>query len=485
MARREPADSPGVSPIAARLARALYGLAWLLATPVIIGYLLARARRQPAYRAHWSERWALRWAPAPTGWAGARPVWIHAVSVGETRAAQPLIEALLDADPAQRILLTHMTPTGRATGYELFVTRWPDRVHQVYLPYDLGWAAGRFLARWRPSLGVLMETELWPALCAQAARRQVPLVIANARLSERSLARGLRWRALTVPALAGLQAVLAQTPADAQRLRRLGRDDVAVLGNLKFDTVPSAEAVALGRGWRAALAGGKVSAAVEAPAGSKPQDDGEPVRAGRPVLLCASTRDGEEVLLLRAWAAARADAERPRLLIVPRHPQRFDAVAEAIAATGLTMTRRSHEGWPQSAAQAEVLLGDSMGEMAAYVAMADAAIIGGSLLPFGGQNLIEPCALGVPVVVGPHTENFAQAAAEAIEAGAALRVADAAAAIDTALALLADPARQAAMGAAGTAFAQAHRGATRRTLGALGRWLLTQPDQRDGRAGTG
>jgi 3-deoxy-D-manno-octulosonic-acid transferase len=483
MARGDPGSGAGVPPIVARLARVLYGLAWLLATPLVIAYLLARARRQPAYRAHWAERWALRWSPAPAGWlttrgglagasaagASARPIWIHAVSVGETRAAQPLIHALLDADPSLRILLTHMTPTGRATGCELFATRWPDRVHQVYLPYDLGWAAGRFLARWRPRLGILMETELWPALCAQAARRGVPLVIANARLSERSLARGLRWRALTMPALAGLQAVLAQTPADARRLRMLGREDVAVLGNLKFDTVPSADAVALGRAWRAVLdAGGAVGAG----------GAGGAVGDNRPVLLCASTRDGEEVLLLRAWVAAMGDAPapRPRLLIVPRHPQRFDEVAEAVAAQGLTAMRRSQAGWPEVASRADVLLGDSMGEMAAYVAMADAAIIGGSLLPFGGQNLIEPCALGVPVVVGPHTENFAQAADEAIEAGAACRTADATDAIDTALALLADPAKRAAMGEAGTRFAHAHRGATQRTLQALAIWLRAQPD---------
>jgi 3-deoxy-D-manno-octulosonic-acid transferase len=454
---------PPVAPpsrLKARLALAAYGLAWLLAVPLVLGYLLARARRQPAYRAHWAERWALRWPAAPAGWAGARPVWIHAVSVGETRAAQPLIEALLASDPTLRILLTHMTPTGRATGHELFAARWPDRVHQCYLPYDLGWAAGRFLARWRPCLGILMETELWPALCARATRAGVPLVIASARLSERSLARGLRWRELTSPALAGLAAVLAQTPADADRLRRLGRAEVEVTGNLKFDIVPSADGVALGRGWRAAL--------------------GE-----RPIVLCASTRDGEEALLLGAWreamstsrspsapdSGAAATAPRPRLLIVPRHPQRFDEVARTIAQADCMLARRSAPGWPQAAAQADVLLGDSMGEMAAYVAMADAAIIGGSLLPFGGQNLIEPCALGVPVVVGPSTENFAQVADEAIAAGAALRVTDARQAVAAALALLSDPARRAAMGLAGTTFAQAHRGATQRTMAALRRWL--------------
>jgi 3-deoxy-D-manno-octulosonic-acid transferase len=428
----------------------LYGLAWRLGSPLAAAYLLWRSRAQPEYRQHWAERWALGPVnPAPVD-ANPALIWIHAVSVGETRAAQPLIDALLGADPARHILLTHMTPTGRATGEELFARRWAGRLQQCYLPYDTPGATARFLARWRPSLGLLMETELWPGLCAQAAARGLPLVLVNARLSERSLARGLRWRRLLGPALASLAAVLAQTPADAARLARLGRHDAPVLGNLKFDVAPSAERAALGRQWR--------------------QTCGE-----RPRVLCASTREGEEALLLAAWQRALAawpaepSSARPQLLLVPRHPQRFEAVAREIPQAGFRLARRSGGVWPD--AHADVLLGDSMGEMAAYHAMADVAIIGGSLLPFGGQNLIEACALGVPVVVGPHTRNFEQAAEEAVMAGAASRVADAGQAVDRALALVGDAAARAAMGDAGERFWQTHRGATQRTLAALVIWL--------------
>ncbi|MCX7271824.1 MAG: 3-deoxy-D-manno-octulosonic acid transferase, partial [Burkholderiales bacterium] len=241
----------------------MYRLAWILATPLAVAYLLWRARRQPEYRQHWRERWAL----APGRDDATRPVWIHAVSVGETRAAQPLIEAMLASDPGLQVLLTHMTPTGRAVGQELFVRRWPERVRQVYLPYDYPGAMRRFLTRWQPRVGIIMETELWPNLCAAAARQPVPLVLVNARLSQRSLRKGLRWRALIEPALGSLAAVLAQTEADAARLRQLGCGSVTVLGNLKFDITPAPAPVALGRQWRAAP-------------------------AARPVVLAASTRDG-------------------------------------------------------------------------------------------------------------------------------------------------------------------------------------------------
>ena len=433
-----------------RIALALYSLAWILATPLAMAYLAWRARRQPEYRRHWRERWAWWRDGAPaTDPAAARPLWIHAVSVGETRAAQPLIEALLARDPQLTILLTHMTPTGRATGEELFARRWPLRVHQQYLPYDHAWAIRRFLARWRPRLGVIMETELWPNVCAAAARAAVPLALVNARLSERSLRKGLRWRALIGPALRSLAAVLAQTDADALRLRRLGRADAPVLGNLKFDFAPPAQGLAQGAAWRAAL-------------------------AGRPVVVLASSRDGEEAAVLAAWRQARPTGARaPLLLIVPRHPQRFDEVAGLVRAAGLALRRRTGPWLDQSAALDDepVLLGDSMGEMAAYYALADVAIIGGSLLPFGAQNLIEACAIGVPVVVGPHTYNFEQAAAQAIEAGAACRVADARTAVDRALALTGHDTERAAMADAARRFAAAHRGATDRTVRALAPWL--------------
>jgi 3-deoxy-D-manno-octulosonic-acid transferase len=343
-----------------------------------------------------------------------------------------------------------MTPTGREVGEALYVKRWPQRVTQAYLPYDYGWAMTRFLRHWRPRLGLIMEAELWPALCDRASRLQVPLVLVNARLSERSLRKGLRWQALVTPALRSLAAVLAQTDADAARLRRLGREAVAILGNLKFDTTAAPDAVAAGVQWRGAC-------------------------GARAVVLVASTREGEEALLLRAWRdrspSPRTSAQpRPLLLIVPRHPQRFDAVAEEITAAGFSLARRSRD-FPGACADADVVLGDSMGEMAAYYAMADVAIIGGSLLPFGAQNLIEACAQGVPVLVGPHSYNFEQAAIEAIAAGAALRVLDAPVAIDQALSLVGDPAARSAMADAGRAFSVAHRGATQRTMDALRPWL--------------
>ncbi len=429
------------------MSRALYSLGWWLATPLVMAYLLWRSRHQPEYRSHWAQRWGLVAARGDT----APLVWVHAVSVGETRAAQPLIAALLARDPSLRILLTHMTPTGRQTGAELFASRFSGRVVQAYLPYDYPYATRRFLRAWRPLLGIVMETELWPNLCAAAVAEGVPLALVNARLSEKSLRKGLRWRSLMGPALDTLCCVVAQTDADAQRIRALGREQVAIAGNMKFDVSAPAEMLERGREWRAGF-------------------------GGRSVVLAASTRDGEEALLLDAWEALRgagssgSRAREPLLAIVPRHPQRFDEVADEIARRGLALARRSRFG-EDAAARADVLLGDSMGEMFAYYAMADVAVLGGSLLPFGGQNLIEACAVGVPVLLGEHTYNFEDAARQAIEAGAAHRVPDASAALHVALELLAHPERRALMSQRAAAFAAAHRGATQRTLALLQPWL--------------
>ena len=427
------------------MSRALYSLGWWLATPLVVLYLLWRSRRQPEYRAHWAQRWGF----VPARVDQAPLVWVHAVSVGETRAAQPLIAALLARDPSIRILLTHMTPTGRQTGAELFASRFAGRVTQAYLPYDYRYATRRFLRAWRPTIGIVMETELWPNLCASAAAEKVPLALVNARLSEKSLRKGMRWHTLMAPAVNTLCCVVAQTESDAQRIRALGRGQVEVAGNMKFDVTVPPEMTALGRQWRAAL-------------------------GGRPVVLAASTRDGEERLLLDDWAAllgARASqGAAPLLAIVPRHPQRFDEIADEIARRGLRLARRSRpDGAP--AREADVLLGDSMGEMFAYYAMVDVAIIGGSLLPFGGQNLIEACAAGVPVLLGEHTYNFEDAARQAIALGAARREPDAISALRSALELVGDPQRRELMSQRGSAFAAAHRGATRRTLALLEPWL--------------
>lgn len=427
----------------------LYSIGWWLVSPLAMLYLLWRSRRQPEYRRHWAERWGVVRARS-----GRTPlVWVHAVSVGETRAAQPLVDALLARDPALRVLLTHMTPTGRQTGTDLFGKRWGERVVQAYLPYDLGYATRRFFAAWRPTMGIVLETELWPNLCAAAKRAGVPVAFVNVRLSEKSLRSGLRWRGLMQPAVASLACVVAQTEDDAQRVSLLGRSDVIVAGNLKFDVSAPAEMIERGRAWRAAF-------------------------GDRAVVLAASTRDGEEALLLDAWRARRGDA-RTLLLLVPRHPQRFGEVEALVHARGLRVARRSAvlgDGAagaepPTRIGEVDVLLGDSMGEMFAYYGASDVAIIGGALLPFGGQNLIEACAAGVPVVLGPHTYNFAQAAEQAVAAGAATRVADADEAVQVALALVGNPPECERMSVAAEAFARRHRGATARTMAAIERFL--------------
>jgi len=427
--------------------RWLYIAAWYLATPLVLASLLWRSRRQPGYRAHLAERFGGHWPRADL-----RPlIWIHAVSVGETRAAQPLVAKLLERYPGHELLITHMTPTGRQTGAALFAS---ERVHQAYLPYDYPSAVRRFLRAWRPSIGIVIETELWPNLVAEARREGVPMALVNARLSERSLRKGRRWSVLIRPALASLDLVLAQTDADARRLAQLGRPAVPVLGNLKFDVVATPMLEALGHRWRVAWLAGE-------PAEGLP----------RFCVIAASTREGEEAALLQAWAAhlqppSLASRFPPLLVIVPRHPERFDEVAALIEAGGWRMVRRSRLSEAERCG-AQVLLGDSMGEMAAYYALSDVAIIGGSLLPFGGQNLIEACAAGVPVIVGPHTFNFAEAAEQAIDADAAIRVPDASRAVGQALAIVLDPERRQSMSDHAVAFAERHRGATERTLQAL------------------
>jgi 3-deoxy-D-manno-octulosonic-acid transferase len=414
------------------LLRAAYALALRLATPAYLARLWWRGRREPGYREHLAERLGFGPAEAPGR------VWIHAVSLGETKAAEPLIAALRARDPALRLLLTHGTATGRAAARALL--REGDRA--CWQPWDTPGAVRRFLARHRPAVGVVMETEVWPVLLHEAARAGVPLLLANARLSERSARKGRRLAALMHPALARFDAVLAQTEADAARLRGSGARAVRVAGNLKFEIAVDGERLARGAAWKAAL--------------------------GRPVVLAAVTREGEEAALLAAWRAApRGEA---LLVVVPRHPQRFDEVAALVAGAGFTLARRSGfagDAPAGEALRAEVWLGDSLGEMPAWYALADVALLGGSFAPLGGQNLIEAAACGCPLLMGPHTFNFAQAAELAIEAGAARRVDDAGAGVAQALRLLHDgPARQ-AMAEAGRAFTAAHRGAAARMAEAV------------------
>jgi 3-deoxy-D-manno-octulosonic-acid transferase len=414
--------------------RHLYSIAWWLALPLVLARLWWRGRKESGYRRHMAERFSFY---APT--AASPTIWVHAVSVGETRAAEPLIDALLAAYPQHTILLTHMTPTGRATGQALF-GKHGARLRQCYLPYDTGWMMRRFLRHFAPRLCILMETEVWPNLIAQCVLHRVPVALVNARLSERSLAKAQRLSALMGEAARGFSCVAAQTDADAKRLRRFGAPNVHVTGSIKFDVTPPESALAKGAALRGQF-------------------------GARPVLLCASTREGEEIVILDALAAM--GESNALVVIVPRHPQRFDEVAKMIEARGLRMRRRSMLDDAGIAPDVRVLLGDSMGEMFAYYAACDLAFIGGSLLPLGGQNLIEACAVGKPVLIGPHTFNFSQVSEDAIAAGAALRVPDAGAMLGTAARLLHEEQERTAMGNRALAFARQHRGATARTMALL------------------
>lgn len=434
-------------------ALSLYSSLWWLGTPFALLSLLWRARRQRGYLSCIGERF---------GWVRQRDsdrrlLWVHAVSVGETRAAEPLIRAMAARWPDAEFLLTHMTPTGRDTGASVFADLIKaGHMEQAWLAWDYPGATRRMLERSRPVLGLIMETELWPNLVASARSLGVPLGLVNARLSEKSLRKGRRWAPLIRPALAGLDIVLAQTARDAERLSALGRTDVSVTGNMKFDISPSADAIAEGQRWRAAL---------------------QTVLGCPRIIVAASTRDGEEALLLKAWGdiqRAFDPALLPLFVLIPRHPQRFNEVAELARSMGFKLARRSElvmaalreEALP-ALEGCNVLLGDSMGEMFTYYAMADAAIIGGSLAPFGGQNLIEACAAGLPVVIGPHTFNFEQASADAVAAGAAVRVPDAEQATHVAMALVNDPTTLERARTAALNFAEHHRGATQRTINAV------------------
>jgi 3-deoxy-D-manno-octulosonic-acid transferase len=365
-------------------------------------------------------------------------LWLHAVSLGETRAAEPLLRALKERHPECDLLITQMTATGREAAEGLL----GGSARVAWLAYDYPFAVRRFLRHFRPRLGILMETEIWFNLVAECRRARVPLVLANARMSAKS-ARGYAVVGpLVREALGSLDAVAAQTTEDAERLRSLGARSIEVTGNLKFDVEPAAGSDSLAAQLRQRY-------------------------GARKVLLAASTREGEEELILDAL-----DRDSPRdflVVIVPRHPQRFDAVGQLVAARGLKFARRSAGG--PFTADCAVVLGDSMGEMAAYYRACDVAFVGGSLLAYGGQNLIEASAAGVPVLVGPYTYNFAQAAASAIAAGAALRVDSADDMLRRARLLLDDADLRARMGQAGIAFCATHRGAAQRTLAMCERLL--------------
>lgn len=437
------------------LTQRLYDFAAWSAQPLLLRKLRRRGRAEPGYIDRIPERFGHYTVPRPAADAeqGQPLIWIHAVSLGETHAAAILLDALRARWPELRLLLTHGTATGRAAGAALL--RAGDA--QVWQPWDTPAATRRFFEHFRPDAGVLMETEIWPNLIGQGRRAGIPIALANARLSAKSL-RGAQYAAaLLRPAYAALSAVWAQTEADALRLRQAGARDVTVLGNLKFDAAPNAAAMARGQAWRACL-----------------NRD-----ATTPVVMLASSREGEEALLLDVLRA-RPDAAAVQWLIVPRHPQRFDAVADSIRAAGFAVSRRSiwADGTPPvngAEAAKTIWLGDSLGEMAAYYTLADAALLGGSFAPLGGQNLIEAAACGCPVIMGPHTFNFDQAARLAQAADAALRVSGIAEAVAQAVALTQDQPRHAHMVQAARNFAAGQRGSAKRMAQALASVLQQVP----------
>jgi 3-deoxy-D-manno-octulosonic-acid transferase len=423
--------------------RPLYSLFVIGAQPFLRHKLRRRGAAEPGYLHAVDERFGVYRTPAEPG-----ALWIHAVSLGETKAAAILLQCLRKLRPDVRVLLTHGTATGRAEGERLLR---PGDV-QAWLPWDTPRSVRRFLDHFQPSMGILMETEVWPNLVEQCKVRGLPLVLANARLSEKSLAQARRLSPLSRPAYASLAAVWAQTGGDAVRLAQAGAAVKGVFGNLKFDATPDAAQLERGRAWRAG--------------------------AGRPVVMFASSREGEEagffsVLkssreLAQAGLARRgtdARLQQVQWLVVPRHPQRFDEVAALAAQDGFSVSRRSQ--WTAQPGAADVWIGDSMGEMSLYYGLGNVALLGGSFAPLGGQNLIEAAACGCPVIMGPHTFNFAEAAQLAQEAGAALRVETMQEAVRTAVELAGDASRRNAAVQAATAFAAAHQGAAEKTASAV------------------
>lgn len=413
-------------------------LLWAM-LPLVLARLFWRGLREHGYWVAWRERFGyyrVIESPAPAPAQGT--IWVHAVSLGEVHAAKPLIEKLLGLCPQYRIVFSQMTATGRDAAQGIF----GDRVRITWLPYDYPFAVRRFIANFNPSLGIFIETEIWFNLIRECKCAGIPLFLANARLSEKSAAGYLKIAPLSRRAFGSFDAVAAQTEADASRFLRLGAHSPDVVGNLKFD------AAALPRSYDLVQTFRK--------------------RYGqRAVLLAASTRDGEEAMLLDALV--RVPIGDILVVIVPRHPQRFAVVAELMKKRGIQFARRSDNA--DVPIKCNFVLGDSMGEMDAYYRSSDIAFVGGSLLDYGGQNLIEACAAGVPVLIGPFTRNFQEVADLAVEAGAAKRTMNARETVDLAFELLAEPRTRVEMGHAGQIFSAQHQGATDKTVSIVLRLL--------------
>ncbi len=426
----------------------LYELLWLLALPLVLLRLYWKGRIQAGYRENILERLGVC-KKTLTG----SIVWVHAVSVGETRACAPLVHALLQ--DGYQVVLTHMTPTGRATGADIFSNEIKaGHLQQVYLPYDISYFVGAFLKAFAPQLGLIMETEVWPCLVLKSSQAGLPLLLVNARLSKRSASRVARWGQIGSDIYGSFTQILAQTTLDATRYESLGLKNVTITGNLKFDVQSNPaqieQAVALRK-----LLNGSIR-----------------------ILCAASTRDGEEKLILQAWKELLSKqptlANEARLLVVPRHPQRFEEVYQEISSQGLQVSKKSQlnsEQLAQALAEGQVILGDTMGEMAFYYALSDAVVMGGSILPLGGQNFIEACALGRPIILGEHTFNFQQASHDAIEQEAAIRIEDISELSHVMAVLLSNHDLREKMSANAIDFAGQHAGATQKILAVIRRYM--------------
>ncbi|MCH7416728.1 lipid IV(A) 3-deoxy-D-manno-octulosonic acid transferase [Pseudomonas mosselii] len=416
--------------------RTLYTLLFHLGLPLVALRLFLRGRKAPAYRARIAERFACQLPAMRQG-----GIWVHAVSVGESIAAAPMVRALLKQYPDLPITLTCMTPTGSERIRAMFEGE--PRVQHCYLPYDLPWAAGRFLDHVRPRLGIIMETELWPNHIHQCARRGIPVALANARLSERSARGYARFAGLTRPMLEEMSLIAVQTETEGERFRTLGARDecVQVTGSIKFDLKVDDQlpprASALREQWAARQ---------------------------RPVWIAASTHDGEDALILEAHRELLNVHSDALLILVPRHPERFTAVHE-LCAGQFTTVRRSNGD--TVTAQTQVLLGDTMGELLFLYALADIAFVGGSLVATGGHNPLEPAALALPVLMGPHVFNFLEISAMLREAGALQQVDDAEGLAGAVRRLVELPQDARRMGEAGRAVMQANQGALQRLLDGL------------------
>ncbi|OYT91241.1 MAG: 3-deoxy-D-manno-octulosonic acid transferase [Burkholderiales bacterium PBB3] len=483
----------------------LYSLVMRCLQPLAVRRLKRRARAEPGYGVAIPERWGRYTTPSVTPVSSAAPlVWVHAVSLGETIACAALVTELRVLLPGMRLLLTHGTATGRARGASLLQ---PGDV-QVWQPWDTPHATQAFLTHFKPAIGLLMETEVWPNLVAACQRQGVPLCLVNARLSEKSLRQARRLAWLARPAYGALRAVWAQAPADAERLRSLGAPVAGVFGNLKFDLKPDIDQLAQGRAWRERLGNRAANHSAPCPPASgllllPTQSALPPSFLGRPVVTLAISREGEEAMLLQILQAEHLQAKSAlqpmdsagaapenivssvQWMIVPRHPQRLDEVAQLCESHGFSVLRRSQWGkrGPADAVAAEdaadaptgrpvIWLGDTMGEMALYYALSDIALLGGSFAPLGGQNLIEAAACRCPVLMGPHTFNFAQAAELACAAGAGWRVADMSAAVALAHELLLAPARLEQAAQATATLSAANQGAALRTAQAVQALLI-------------